>query len=315
MYGNTPRTTEQLVVRLREATANITGTTIMNWFRKCGYVIPGRPEPVRAPDPNRGVEDRCSLPREATFDPREHVACFNEAGKLKREKKTGHKRWSHFEEADEDEDLENLSVTRRSGVLPRKRQVTAPEDCAPPDEKVRAWTGVSGEQPELKIKPNEDLWQPWDDFSTIEKITDERKSSTGATEYRIRWRNGAPSQWVPATRFEGSEFVADWRARNKRREELKRIARNRHGTEPASGPRGGQKRRSGRRGCDISVEECEHSLLHRAGLSDHRRWYLSSAVVRCSVSFRCMDRTTRKEIDRRKSGTVYRGHQKHTYLT
>jgi hypothetical protein len=56
-----PKTTQKLVQRLREATAKVTGAMIMNWYRKCGFVVAGQPEKERKVDPNKGVKDRCSL--------------------------------------------------------------------------------------------------------------------------------------------------------------------------------------------------------------------------------------------------------------
>ena len=71
-----PPTTEELVRRLREATEKVTGYMIMGWFLKCGYLIPGAdPAQERDPDPNEGVENRCTLPKNAKFQAREHIAC------------------------------------------------------------------------------------------------------------------------------------------------------------------------------------------------------------------------------------------------
>jgi hypothetical protein len=85
-----------LLLRIREATAKITGTMIMNWFRKCGYVVPGAAAESRQDDPNRGVVDRCSLPPDAKFDRREHVSCVDKEGKVRRLKRTGSDRWNTY---------------------------------------------------------------------------------------------------------------------------------------------------------------------------------------------------------------------------
>ena len=62
---------------------------VMGWFKKSGYLIPGEAPRAIELDPNAGVENRCTLPKNATFQRREHVACYDSEGQLKREKKMG----------------------------------------------------------------------------------------------------------------------------------------------------------------------------------------------------------------------------------
>ena len=53
---------------------------------------------------------------------REHIACYDEKGKLRREKKQGRTKWSKYDEDDEDDEdegdmqLSNISIT--INVLP-----------------------------------------------------------------------------------------------------------------------------------------------------------------------------------------------------
>ena len=109
---------------------------IKGWFRKSGYLIPGEAAVERDPDPNAGVVDRCSLPSDARFQRREHIACYDSQGKLRREKKKGKTRWSKYDEIDEDDedegDLENLSVSKCKAVRPRTRQKV--NNCPEPEE-------------------------------------------------------------------------------------------------------------------------------------------------------------------------------------
>ena len=126
-----PATVPELIKRLREASDKVTGKMIKGWYLKSGYIIPGEEPQVRAADPNAGVTDRCTLPADARFQRREHIACYDDQGRLRREKPQGKTKWSKYDEDDEMQ-LKNISVTKRSAIPPRTRpKITA---CAPPEE-------------------------------------------------------------------------------------------------------------------------------------------------------------------------------------
>ena len=118
---------------------------------------------------NAEVENRCTLPANATFEHREHVACYDEAGKLHREKKKGHKRWSQYDALEEEEeaDLRNLSATKRSGVRPKKRVKVAA--CALPEEGNTRWTGLGPEPLEAQHADYSQLWDI-DHYDSVEAI-------------------------------------------------------------------------------------------------------------------------------------------------
>jgi transposase len=202
-----PATTEQLVQRIREATDKVDANMISGFYRKCGFLIPGEPEEQeRTVDPNAGVENRCTLPKNARFEAKEHVACFDKRGKLRREKRKGARTWSKYDEMDMDNqeegegeakekdddanDLQNLSVTGRNAVRPKKRVKIAA--CAPPDngEKTR-WTGIGQEPPGIPHATSTDLWHA-DSYYAVEGIVDERKTPEGNSEYKVRWRGYGP---------------------------------------------------------------------------------------------------------------------------
>ena len=85
-----PTDTEQLVQKIREAIDKVDAGMIAGWFRKCGFLLPGESETQERPaDPNEGQENRCLLGKDTRFEAREHVACFDKHGKLRREKKKG----------------------------------------------------------------------------------------------------------------------------------------------------------------------------------------------------------------------------------
>ena len=73
-----PATVPELIKRLREASDKVTGKMIKGWYLKSGYIIPGEELQVCAADPNAGVTDRCTLPADARFQRREHIACYDD---------------------------------------------------------------------------------------------------------------------------------------------------------------------------------------------------------------------------------------------
>jgi transposase len=252
-----PATVAELVERLREATAKVTGDMIKGWYRKSGYLIPGE-DPVEPPgDPNEGVADRCSLPRDATFQAREHIACFDSVGKLRREKKQGHRTWSKYDEidtSDEDEnDLENLSVSKRKAVAKKRRRRGAADSCQEPEEGKTRYTGIGGEPENAVHGDYSGLWQDHDDNQAVQAILDERTTRIGnkKKEYKVRWVGFDQShdEWLPAERFTAglNSLLKNWQERNKQREEIRQIQRNARAAAAGGGGEGGRRYRPDRR--------------------------------------------------------------------
>jgi len=223
-----PATVPELIERLREATEKVTGDMIKGWFKKSGYLIPGEPLQERPADPNAG-QARCTLPENAQFERKEAVACYDQEGKLRREKKKGRKRWNRYDEMDDEEaeSLENISVVKRKAVRPRKRKkITA---CAPPEEGKTRWTGL-GEEPEgLEQEDYSSLWADHEDNEAVEAILDERERR-GNTEYLVKWIgfDSSHNDWVPSSRFTAglNTLIRNWRSRNRRRAERQQLRAN-----------------------------------------------------------------------------------------
>ncbi len=220
-----PPTTEELVRRLREATENVTGQMIKGWFRKCGFLVPGEdPDQEREPDPNEGVQNRCTLPRTAKFEAREHVSCYSGDGVLRREKRRGHTTWSKYDDAVDEDDLRDLSVSKRQGVRPKKR--VRIEACAPPEEGEARWTGLGPEPAGVEHGDHSHLWDD-DQYYEVEAIVDERRAAGGGKEYLVKWRgfDESSNEWMPPERFSagGNSLISNWRERLKRLEEQKRV--------------------------------------------------------------------------------------------
>jgi len=213
-----PATIPDLLHRIREVTAKVDGKMVAGWFRKSGYIISGEVPREDAPHPNAEVENRCTLPANATFEHREHVACYDEAGKLHREKKKGHKRWSQYDALEEEEeaDLRNLSATKRSGVRPKKRVKVAA--CALPEEGNTRWTGLGPEPLEAQHADYSQLWDI-DQYDSVEAIVDERLRN-GKAEYLTKWRgyDDSYNEWLTEDKFSAgaTSLIRGWRERNKR---------------------------------------------------------------------------------------------------
>ena len=218
-----PATDEQLITRIREAIGRITGDMIKNWFKLAGFMIPGEEE-KRPEDPNLGIVDRCSIGPDAKFDKREHVACFDSEGKLKREKKRGRSRWSLYEEADPGT-LTNMSVSGRKGVLPAKRIKVG--GCDLPEEGKVRWTGLGPEPPGLERGTYDNLFQnDRGDQYAIDGIVAERMRD-GRREFRVRWEGygEGDDSWLADDDFTHGlgSLITDWKKRNKKRDELKAL--------------------------------------------------------------------------------------------
>ena len=206
-----------LLQRIREATAQITASMVAGWFRKSGYIIPGEAPREDPLDPNAGAE-RCTLPADAVFERREHVACFDEAGKLRREKKQGHKRWSQYDTMEDEEaaNLRNLSAVKRSAVRPKKRAKVGA--CAPPDEGRTRWTGLGDEPEGVQHADYSKLWDT-NQYNEVEAIVDERVRN-GKTEFLTKWLgyDETYNEWLSEDKFSAgsTSLIRSWRERNRR---------------------------------------------------------------------------------------------------
>ena len=208
-----------LLQRIREATAKIDGHMIRGWFKKSGFIV--GPEAPLAPDPNHGVVDRCTLPKNARFSRKEHILCVDESGHIHREKKPRYTRWTSYSPDDDiDGSLVNMSVVKRSGVRRKPTRIT---HCAEPEDQKKRWVGLSREPDGLQHGSYAKLFQNDDDMAEIEKIVDERKTSEGV-QYKIKWKghNDSYNEWIDADDIQGlGELLRYWRERNRRVEREK----------------------------------------------------------------------------------------------
>ena len=230
-----PTTTPELIRRLRQASEEVTAVMVMNWYRKCGYIVPNFDETPGEEDPNKGIRDRCSIGRDAKFQARESIACFSADGVLRKTKPTGRHTWAKYDESKDREGLLNLSVQKRSGVKRTKRyKGLDPSDCALPEDGKIRHTGLFEVQEGEKLKhaENETLWSPSDDFSEIEDILEEKTTSDGKM-YKIRWKNRSDDfdEWVSSDHFGTSTLAREWKSRKKQRTEDKQLNRNKRDAE------------------------------------------------------------------------------------
>jgi hypothetical protein len=252
-----PATVAELVQRLREATEKVTGEMIKGWFRKSGYLIPGEAPAERPADPNAGVADRCSLPADARFQRREHVACYDSEGKLRREKPKGKTKWSKFDEIDEGEDLQNISVSKRAGVLKQKRQKV--NHCPLPEEGKMRWTGL-GPEPGSSVVHGDysGLWQGTEnEMYAVEAILGERGESIKSKEYLVKWVgfNASFNEFLPASRFSAglSTLLRNWHERNKNRAENTQIRQNAENAKELDRPKPYKPDRKAKKGDVIAI--------------------------------------------------------------
>jgi len=224
-----PPDTPALLQRIREATAKVSGVMIQNWFKKCGFKVGVEKEPDV--DPNEGVEDRCSLPRRARFQRREHIACADSSGKIRREKKSGHTRWTRYDDDSKiTGTLQNVSVAKRSGV--RRRSGRRIQSCPEPDNgKAPRWVGLS---PEPSAVVHADYSQLYGEgsMSQVERVVDKRTTRSGV-EYLLKWRDYDDAQWVPEGRIHGLEALLDGFDRGRVDEEAK-IQKNKKAASASS---------------------------------------------------------------------------------
>jgi hypothetical protein len=194
--------------------------------------VAGEPEQKERPaDPYENVQNRCLIEEDARFaNPREHIACYDKDGKIRRLKQKGTKRWAKWDVMDdekkgEDEnDLVNLSVSKRDAVRPTKRvRVGA---CQPPEGGEARYTGLSDVPANAVHNENNDLWDE-NSYYAVDSIVDERKNDQGKVEYRVRWRGyGADAdQWRTEDQIAAgaTSLIRNWRDRNKRVKERERL--------------------------------------------------------------------------------------------
>src|SRR5688572_21815202 len=95
------------------------------------------------------------------------------------------------------EDLQNLSVVKRSGLSPKKKHIV--RDCPLPDDEPTRWVGLSEEPADLKHASYESLFQNPDDMAEIDSIVGERKVGN-TMEYLVHWKNSPESEneWLAA---------------------------------------------------------------------------------------------------------------------
>jgi len=211
-----------LLQRIREATTMVTGEMIQGWFKKSGFIV--GPDKPHAVDPNAGVVDRCSLPKHARFDRKEHVVCADVDGVVQREKKMGHTKWSTYNE--DVGELQNVSVVKRSGLPPKKKHIV--RDCPLPDEETTRWVGLSEEPADLKHASYEHFFQNPDDMAEVDSIVGERKTGN-MMEYLVHWKDSSDSEneWIASDKIMGlSSLLMYWRERNKRRTTEKKVSQN-----------------------------------------------------------------------------------------
>jgi hypothetical protein len=179
------------------------------------------------------------LPKDAKFEAREHVACFDSKGKLRREKRKGARAWGKYDQMDEEEekgegeegggDLVDLSVAGRKAIRPKKRVKVA--ECAPPDDgSVQRWVGIGPEPPGIPHAESTDLWD-FDSYHAVEAVVGERQNGN-TTEYLVKWHgfDDTYNEWKTADHFPAglSSLLNGWRERNKRLKDRAQINANEH---------------------------------------------------------------------------------------
>ena len=169
-----PATLPELLVRIREAVQLISGSMIKNWFKKCGYIVPGE-ELDWADDEQKDQPDPCTLPQDHKFsETRQHIVCVARDGTVAKEKKTRHSTWSKWEEKP---DLQDMSVTKSKGVKRKRKRVT---HCDEPGEGTR-YVGFGEVPPDTVFPEYDQLFQNDDDQAEVEGILDEREPSSSSS--------------------------------------------------------------------------------------------------------------------------------------
>jgi hypothetical protein len=232
----TPSTIPELVDELRKISKKITGDMICNWWRKCGYIIPGAPLESRAEDPHKDVINMCTLPGDVdNLEVRQHIACYDSKGVLQRHKPPGRKRWQTYTDDDdlsgEPSDLQDLSVVKKSGVRPKKRRKVLGECIQPEGEEVRKirYTGLNSLPAGVPHGSYEQYFQNDSDNTEIERILDERQRQ-GKKEYKVRWVgfDSSDDEWLKEDRFTAglNSLLLYWQEHNKLKDQQKQMNEN-----------------------------------------------------------------------------------------
>ena len=152
-----PPDVPQLLRRIREATAKVTGDMIAGWFKKAGFIVLPHARarvPAHQEQPVQDAVDRCSLPVTARFHRKEHIACMDAAGMIRREKKTRRVKWSRYDR--DVEELLDVSAVGRTRVAPAKQERGAPCQLPEDGNKTRR-VGLRPEPPGLQHRSYGDL--------------------------------------------------------------------------------------------------------------------------------------------------------------
>jgi hypothetical protein len=73
-----------LLAVARKYVAELPASHIKHWFAKAGFQT-GDEEKEILEDPNTDNTDRCSIPKDVTFDKLESIVCVDESGTVQRE--------------------------------------------------------------------------------------------------------------------------------------------------------------------------------------------------------------------------------------
>jgi hypothetical protein len=203
-----------LLVIIRKYVADLPPSHIKNWYKKAGFQT-GDEEKEIQPDPNADHTDRCSIPKDATFDKLESIVCVDEAGTVQRQKRPRHKRWSVYRDDDEFEgDLHDISVIKRAGVPQKKQKVSYCEQ--PEDSSAKRWVGFGDEPEGLQHASYAHLYQNEDDMAEIERIVAERKRGE-SKQYKVKWKESDEETWLDEKEIQGlGSLLTYWQQRNKR---------------------------------------------------------------------------------------------------
>jgi transposase len=216
-----PKTVEDLLVVIRRYVAELPASHIKNWYKKAGFQT-GDEEKEIPEDPNGEYQDRCSIPKDATFDKLESIVCVDESGTVQREKRSRRKKWSIYRDDDEFEgDLQDISVIKRAGVPQKRQKVSYCQE--PEDSSAKRWVGFGEEQEGLKHASYVHLYQNEDDMAEIERITAERQRGD-SKQYKVKWKESDEQTWLDEKEIQGlGSLLTYWQERNKRVEKNKLI--------------------------------------------------------------------------------------------
>jgi transposase len=224
-------TTAELLKRIREATAKISGKDLAHLFKWAGYILPGEQVDWRVEgEEEKKQPDPCTLPRDHRFpDRRLSVVCVDKKGDVIKEKKTGHQTWSKWKDQG---GLKDMSVTKASGVRKKRKRVTK---CAEPEEGEKRYVGLGKPPAGMEVPGYDDLFQNADDQAEVEAILKERQKSTSSKhkgptpkEYLVKFRGVEKPEWVPQEAFSTGldSAVSEYKQRAERAAYRRALAAN-----------------------------------------------------------------------------------------